>query len=236
MQGSLIDLAASFWAIAQANASGSSTAAVNYQGPQRGLQTIANTDLTAQPACNEFLNNLTQIAISNKRFPGGTGFTKAALLNEIQSTASGAMNYIYDGPSAIKTPWEECTPPGCVAMFPVWFTGGSEPSGYTVSQFFQSSNIEGLSQYNGYAIWLRLISDWDGSWLGLSSQYIHTPGGKVNSYGLGTLLHEVLHKNSVGGGFTHGNMSQALGIGSCDPWLSHNTCSDYIAAKCFPNN
>jgi hypothetical protein len=56
-----------------------------------------------------------------------------------------------------------------------------------------------LSQYNGYAIWLRLISDWDGSWLGLNSQYIHTRGGKVNSYGLGTLLHEVLHKNSVGG-------------------------------------
>jgi hypothetical protein len=39
-----------------------------------------------------------------------------------------------------------------------------------------------------------------------------------------------------GGGFTHGNMSRALGLGSCDPWLSHNTCSDYIAAKCFPNN
>jgi hypothetical protein len=246
VQGSLIDLAASFWAFAEANASGSSTAAVNYEVPQGGLQTIASTDLTAQPACNQFLGNLTQIAISNKRSPGGTGFTKAALLSEIQQTASGAMSYIYDGPSS-TTLWNECTLPGCVAMFPVWFTGFQEPPGYQVKQIFQQYGpgtyqyLEGLSQYNGYAIWLRVISDWSGAWMGAGSQYIHTfslsKGGQVNSYGLGTLLHEVLHKNSIGGGFTHENMSQALDIAPCqgDP-DGHNTCSVAIANRCFPNN
>ena len=76
--------------------------------------------------------------------------------------------------------------------------------------------------------------------MGLSSQYIHTlslsKGGQVNSYGLGTLLHEVLHKNSVGGGFTHENMSQALDIAPCTGAGGHNTCSDAIAASCFPDN
>jgi hypothetical protein len=243
--GATTNLAVSFWAFPGANASASGTAAVNYQPPQAALQTIANANLTAPLACNQFLNNLTQIAISNGRSPGGTGFTKAVLLNEIQSTASGAMNFISDGPSS-TTPWQQCTTQGCVAMFPVWITGFQEPPGYQVKQIFEQESttpyLEGLSQYNGYAIWLRVISDWSGAWKGLSSQYIHTisfygKGGQVNSYGLGTLLHEVLHKNSIGGGFTHENMAQALNIGQCsDDGAGHNTCSVGIANSCFPNN
>jgi len=244
LAGAPTDLATTLWALQGANASGKGTAAVNYEPPQAALQTIAGTNLTAQSACNQFLNNLTQIAISNGRSPGGTGFTKAALLNEIQTTASGAMNYIYDGPSS-TTPWEECTPPGCVAMFPVWFTGVQEQPGYQVKQIFTRHStvpyLEGLSQYNGYAIWLRLISDWSGAWKGLISQYVHkyppSKFGQVNSYGLGTLLHEVLHKNSVGGGFTHDNMAKALGIAACaDDGEGHNSCSVHIADGCFPNN
>jgi hypothetical protein len=242
--GAITNLAASFWAFSGANASGSGTAAVNYEPPQSALQTIANTNLTAPAACNQFLNNLTQIAISNGRSPGGTGFIKETLLNEIQSTASAAMNYIYDGPSS-TTAWQQCTPPGCIAMFPVWFTGFQAPPNYQVKQIFEQYSstpyLEGLSQYDGYAIWLRVISDWSGAWEGLTSQYIHTfslsKGGQVNSYGLGTLLHEVLHKNSVGGGFTHENLAQALNIGACqDNGGGHNTCSQAIANSCFPNN
>jgi hypothetical protein len=115
LAGAPTDLATSLWAFQGANASGKGTAAVNYQPPQAALQTIANTNLAAASACNQFFNNLTKIAISNGRSPGGTGFTKAALLNEIQSTASGAMNFIYDGPSS-TTPWQQCTTSGCVAM------------------------------------------------------------------------------------------------------------------------
>jgi hypothetical protein len=104
-------------------------------------------------------------------------------------------------------------------------------------QYSTTPYLEGLSQYNGYAIWLRVISDWSGAWKGASSQHVHTislsgKGGQVNSYGLGTLLHEVLHKNSVGGGFTHENMAQALNIEQCsDDGEGHNTCSVGIANR-----
>jgi hypothetical protein len=238
-----MSLASSFWAFVGANASGGGTAAVNYQPPQAGLRTIAFTDLTAQPACNTFLDNLTAIAISNGRDPAGPSFTKATLLGELQSTASEATSYIYDGPSS-NTLWEQCTAPNCVAKFPVWFTGEQKPDGYLVKQEFEDNGpgtyhyLEGLSQYNGSAMWLRVIRDWSGAWKGLTSQYITTlslsKAGQVNSYGLGTLLHEVLHKKSVGGGFTHANMSQALGIGSCAAVGTQNGCSNAMAAACFP--
>jgi hypothetical protein len=35
-------------------------------------------------------------------------------------------------------------------------------------------------------------------------------GGEANSYGLGTLLHEILHKAAVGGGFDHDQIDTAL--------------------------
>jgi hypothetical protein len=236
-------LATSFWAFAAANASGIMTAAVNYEPPQVGLRTVANSDLTVQPACSTFLDNLTAIAISNGRDPAGPSFTKTDLLTEIRRTATAAMDYISDGPSS-NTIWEQCTQPNCIAKFPVWFTGVEEPQDFQVKQLFQQYNttpyLEGLSQYNGYAIWLRVINDWSGAWMGANSQYIHTfssKSGQVNSYGLGTLLHEVLHKKSVGGGFTHDNLSTALGISFCgDNGRAQNSCSVAIANSCFPNN
>jgi hypothetical protein len=156
---------------------------------------------------------------------------------------NSAVDYIYDGPSS-TIPWDQCTPPNCVAKFPVWFTGEQKPNGYLVKQEFEANGpgtfhyLEGLSQYNGAAIWLRSFPYWSGAWKGLISQYITTislsKSGQVNSYGLGTLLHEVLHKQSVGGGFTHANMSQALGLGSCAAVGTQNGCSNAIAAACFP--
>jgi regulation of enolase protein 1 (concanavalin A-like superfamily) len=241
-------LAPTFWALTGANASKSLTAAVPYEPPQAGLQTISSANLTAQSACSAFLDNLTAIAISNGRDPLGSNFTKAALLTEIQTTASAAINYVYDGPSS-TTLWQQCTEPNCVAMFPVWFTGQQKPSGYLVKQEFEDNGpgtfhyIEGLSQYNGAAIWLRL-DEWSGLWKGLTSSYITTisfttfsqaKAGQVNSYGLGTLFHEVLHHRTVGGGFTHANMAHALGIESCSSGGEHNDCSTAIGTRCFPN-
>ena len=231
-------IATSFWAFAGGNASGSGTAAVLYSPPQIGLRTIASTNLTAQPACSTLLDNLTAIAITNGRDPLGPSLTKAALITEIQRTATGAVDYIADGPSS-NTSWDQCTPPNCVAKFPVWMTGEQKPDGYTVGQEFADNppgtfhQLDGLSQYNGYTIWLRFFSDWTGGWKGLFSPFI-VKMGQVNSYGLGTLLHEALHKQSIGGGFSHGDMSQALGISSCSPGTNHNACSDLIGQRCFP--
>lgn len=240
IQNPILDYAMTYAAQQYANG----TAVLRYQSPQAGLSTISKTDLTRNTLCSTFLDNLTAIAISNGRLPEGPPFTKSALLSEIQRAASSAGDYTYDGPSS-TTHWDQCLTQGCVAKFPVWFTGESKPDNYRVKDEFADhaqgslSYLEGLSQYDGSAIWLRLFDDWDGAWLGLNSQYItklsFTRYGQVNSYGLGTLLHEVLHKRSVGGGFTHKDMWTALGLSSCDGW-PHNACSDHIATACFPDN
>ena len=240
-----IEVAPTFSAFLGGNASNNGTASILYEAPRSGLRTIASANLTAQPACSTFLDNLTAIAISNGREPLGQNFTKTALIAEIQKTANGTAkdDNVLDGPSS-KTKWQQCSEPNCVAMFPVWFTGEARPDNYTVGDDFAANGPgslhyeEALSQYNGYPIWLRVFSDWSGSWKGLTSQYIHTlslsKAGQVNPYGLGTLLHEVLHKQSVGGGFTHADMSRALGLGSCDGF-SQNGCSSAIGNACFPN-
>jgi len=239
-------LLAPTWAAALAgNLSRNNSAAVRYEPPRDALRTIASTNLTAQAACSTFLDNLTTIAIGNGRDSNGSNLTKLGLVAEIQSTASQAANYVYDGPIS-NTVWQQCTQAGCVAMFPVWFTGENQPVGYLVKQEFLDNGpgtfhyLEALSQYDGAAIWLRLFDDWDGAWKGLTSQYITTfslsKAGQVNGYGLGTLTHEVLHKRTVGGGFTHADMSTALGISSCTTGGTQNGCSSAIAARCFPSN
>ncbi len=236
-----ISTAMSFAAFQGGNPSGSGTAAPLYE-PQVALRTIASSHLTGLPACNTFLDNLTAIAISNGRAPGGRGSQKRNYLPRFGALRTQRWTTLKMGQSS-TTLWDQCTPPNCVAKFPVWFTGEQKPNGYLVKQEFEDNGpgtfhyLEGLSQYNGDAIWLRLFYDWSGAWKGLLSQYVTklplSKMGQVNRYGLGTLLHEVLHKQSIGGGFTHANMSQALGIGSCAPVGTQNGCSNAIAAACF---
>lgn len=61
--------------------------------------------------------------------------------------------------------------------------------------------------------------------------------GQVGSYGLGTLLHELLHKSAVGGGFPHtGEMSMEsalAAIGAITTGLYRNTVSLSLGAICF---
>jgi hypothetical protein len=222
----------------------SGTAVLRYEPPQLGLDRIANSDLLAVPSCSVFLNNLANTANSNGRGQVGATLTKKSLAAQIKATAEEAKYFIYDGPTS-ETVWQQCLEPGCISMFPVWFTGTQEPNGYLIRDFFVTSGTqyqEGLSQYNGSAIWLRLF-DWRGDYKGLFSQYITTftvsPSkfGKVNYYGMGLLLHELLHKRTVGGGFTHGELGTALSI-NCEPGVfgvSHNACSDIIGQRCFPD-
>jgi hypothetical protein len=58
----------------------------------------------------------------------------------------------------------------------------------------------------------------------------------AGQYGLGTMMHELLHKQAVGGGFSHSQMSTALariGLSPGDYALGHNAISDQIGRLCF---
>ncbi len=64
-------------------------------------------------------------------------------------------------------------------------------------------------------------------------------GGQPNQYGLGTLTHELLHKNMIGGGFRHdrssdqlGNALRAVGVNPTNSWRQ-NGISRGIGSICF---
>ena len=53
---------------------------------------------------------------------------------------------------------------------------------------------------------------------------------------MGTAMHEVLHKQNVGGGFTHDQMNAAIGAVGWPPiTVGHNQDSDGIGKLCFGN-
>jgi hypothetical protein len=86
----------------------------------------------------------------------------------------------------------------------------SDPQLKTVGQWFDYFNgpnigklADGLSQFNGPAVWLR-FDRWEamifGKCLLCTMQHFD---GTVKVYGMGTLMHEIMHKQAVAGGFTH---------------------------------
>jgi hypothetical protein len=93
----------------------------------------------------------------------------------------------------------------------------------TVGQWFQASRgREALSQFNGDAIFIDAASDriWGGD-------------GLPTDYGMGTLLHELLHKRDIGGGFNHEEMFAALRrAGIFKPQLYRNPISSSLQS-CF---
>jgi hypothetical protein len=199
--------------------SGSGTAIKQNAAPQAGLYRLATTDFTkASPSCNAFFANL---AVS-----GHT--SKDQLISQLLATANEARQYIYDGPSSN------------VPLDPVKFPTAVSPGLATVGQWFKAGSVspnyfEALSQYNGSAIFFRLDDWW--SWVnGLFSQYIKGASGKLNYYGMGTVTHEVLHKQAVAGGFTHDQMDIALTAAGVPPiTIGHNAESDGIGKLCFPD-
>jgi RHS repeat-associated protein len=137
-----------------------------------------------------------------------------ALVAQIKATAADAESYVYDGPSS------------AVPVTPASFPGYS---GSTVGDTFTSnSSQQSLSQYDGSAIYIR-AGDWQ-SFLGVSSSY-------NGSYGSGTLLHEIIHKKSVGGGMIgHDPMDAALSSvvqGTLAVGMGHNKESDLLGQLCF---
>ena len=56
--------------------------------------------------------------------------------------------------------------------------------------------------------------------------------GNLNDYGLGTVMHEILHKQAVAGGFSHPEMDEAIAaVGRPPLALGHNNESEMFA-KC----
>ena len=92
---------------------------------------------------------------------------------------------------------------------------------------------EALSQYNGSAIFIR-SNLWQpygplGVFPGLYYQ-----GGLPSSYALGTLMHEILHKQAIDGGFTHNQIDSALeAMGAYIRPAGTNGDSASLANICF---
>jgi hypothetical protein len=78
------------------------------------------------------------------------------------------------------------------------------------------------------------MDEWH-SW-SLSGVMVSFLNGKVNYYGMGTAMHEILHKQAVGGGFSHDQMDTAIkAVGSPPLTGGHNADSDGIGKLCFAN-
>jgi RHS repeat-associated protein len=174
-----------------------------------GLCEISNKKFSGP--CRKFLEKLANLA----------GISVDALISQLQATASDAQNYVYDGPSST------------VPLDSNNFPGVSSPGVNTVGQSFAANPGQiALSQFNGSAIFLS--GDWgSGVLTGIFSPYANS-NGSATSYGLGVLTHELLHKKSVGGGFSHPDMNAALdAVGAQGNTLGRNDIADRIARLCF---
>ena len=219
------DYAFSFAAVSGGNPSGSGTDVRPEYTPQRGMERLSHANLTATPACNALLGQFATIG----------NVTEATLIAQLQATANRAFagDYIYDGPSS--------TTPLAPAKFPGMASAGIA----TVGQWFDLHGVmgdyaEGLSQFNGDSVWVR-FNEWF-SWLsrtfpGTLGSYLLTSSGHLNSYAMGTLMHEILHKQTVGGGFSHPQMDTAITavLGYLPTALGRNSDSLGIGQLCFGN-
>jgi hypothetical protein len=143
------------------------------------------------------------------------------LAMQIKATAEDVSRggHLYDGPTS------------STALDANKFPGAASPGVNTVGDWFAAHNgANALSQFDGSAIFLD-TSDWDR----ITGPMV-TISGDVKPYGYGTLMHELLHKKAVGGGFTHDQIDQALtsaGIAPTDFTTGRNRESDQIGKLCF---
>jgi RHS repeat-associated protein len=193
-------------------------------GPwQRNIKTalgkITAQGLLGKGPCAKFLQALVS--------ENGLSMTAGQLANEIQSTAqaiesSPACNNslcVFDGTSS-NTPLDSAAFPG---------TGSA--TAQTVGQFsMQGNGATGLSQFNGLAIFVD-PSQW--SWAGVMNNLFSST---ARGLGIGTLVHEILHKQMVAGGFSHGEMDSALTAAGYPLGSDQGSSADSagIAALCFP--
>lgn len=206
--------AVSYAAAQGGNPSGNRNNVRSYTTPQQAMYTLSKANLES-PACDALLNQFANMA----------HIPQAMLIAQLQKAANAARIHTYDGPSST------------VPLDPIKFPGIASSGIATVGQWFNAPpRGEGLSQFNGDAVWVSL-DDWH-NWIPgaapLTQMIFHN--GKVNYYGMGTLMHEILHKQAVGGGFTHPQMNTAItAVGW--PLLTggHEIRSEAIGKFCFGN-
>jgi RHS repeat-associated protein len=172
------------------------------------LANIASGSFRSKPQCDKFFASLAAAG----------GVSEASLEDAVVKTATDSENYVYDGVGSSTL----LTQPS--------FPNVASPGVSTVGQWFAANpGAQALSQFNGSAIWIN-AGDWGPQLGGLVSSTFS------GNYGLGTLLHELLHKQSVDGGFTHDQMAAALaaaGISPGDYGLGRNAISDQLGRICF---
>ena len=175
----------------------------------KGLEMIADGDFMLKEECRDFfaaLANLPGVKVGAQELMRAV----AAVAGEV-----AAKGYVYDGPSSP------------VPLVPAKFPGAASAGVSTVGAWFDVTPRRlALSQYNGAAICVR-GDQW--SWW---SPFLED--GRPNRYGLGTLFHELLHKQMVGGGFTHEQLKQALNnVGAWADLPPRNRISHNLGQVCF---
>lgn len=179
------------------------------QGKKRalsGLYSISGSHKIAGEQCKRFFEALSP----------GHGEAVAAQVRSVASVVASSA-YIYDGPSS-STPLTEDA-----------FPGAAGDGDTTVGEWFRrrGSNAHGLSQVNGGAIFL-VLDEWEGL---LSSM---GEGTGASSYGRGLLLHELLHKSAISGGFSHQQIIAALrDSGAPGGILGQEDIASRLGQSCF---
>jgi hypothetical protein len=181
---------------------------------KQAIADLAKGDFRSKQKCREFFQALNTTA--NLKIDVDT------LMDQVISVARDAQNYIYDGVHS------------GTQLTAAEFPSTASPGVTTVDDWFAvDSGRQALSQYNGYAIFIR-----PDQWVPHTGSMTEFLSGNVNQYGMGTLMHELLHKRLISGGFGHspGNttMTDALkAVGMASGSLFKNAESEYIGKLCF---
>lgn len=190
----------------RSSSSGSSDERLGIVMARDALWVIASGDFKKKRDCMKVLEEFARTA----------GVDVNKLVDQITDAAKAATATIYDGLSS-STPYDESRFPGTVAP-------GSQ---ITVGQWFAAdSGREAISQSTGTAIWIR-TENW------LLSAYRNS-NGTFTSYAIGTMMHELFHKQMVSGGFNHTEMNQAIKASGLGYYvIGRNDISSTLGERCF---
>ncbi len=176
-----------------------------------GLRQISTGSFRKKGPCRDFF-----LALAGGNKLGGIQLMNSAAMVARNGSRSET---VYDGESSQTLLTEDK------------FLNSGADGARTVSQWFsQHPGAEALSQFNGDAIFIRKDM-WEPFFM-LSGPFYDN--GNPSSYAMGTLMHEILHKGAVGGGFNHSQMEAALNsIGAYSRPVSQNGISASLASICF---
>jgi hypothetical protein len=175
---------------------------------QSHLRSIAQGDFKSKGRCREFFAKVIE--------QNNLDTSVDSLMDQLQATAVEAATNVYDGPSSTTVLDAEK------------FPGVASSTITTVGQHFAAIPGEiALSQANGAAIWIR-----QADWFGWFSPFSGSNG--PDQYGQGVLFHELLHKQTVGGGFSHDQIRKALlGVQATETSLGRERMSHNLGKLCF---